>query len=179
MKSRRVCAGVTRSKRGSHVRKGPAVAARAPLGRKRAGERREIIIAAVSPWVAYGTEQTNQQPVAAQHRLVTENAWPLVEQSSHDEYTSIRSSSTRTQTVDTYTVTNAGAGPAKMEGAELYRHGRACPSWPAAPNLDFPAKDSAPVDRPVAHQLLSESGSTPYGRTGSATLRNSSVPFEP
>lgn len=87
-----------------------------------------IIIAAVSLWVAYSIEQTNQQLVAAQHQLVTENAWPFVEQSSNNEHGSW---TTRTQRVDLYTVTNAGVGPAKLESAELSWHGKGYSSWPA------------------------------------------------
>jgi hypothetical protein len=88
-----------------------------------------IIIAGVSLWVAYDTERTNSQLVASERQLVTENAWPFV-QESYGTF-AIGELSSTPKRLETVMITNAGVGPAKVESSEMFWRGRAYAGWRA------------------------------------------------
>lgn len=88
-----------------------------------------VIIAAVSLWVAYDTERTNRQLVVSERQLVTENAWPFVEEGYS---TSVLGGQSLTpKRLERVIVTNAGVGPAKLETFEMSWQGSTYPTWPA------------------------------------------------
>lgn len=109
-----------------------------------------IVIAAVSLWVAYDSQRTNQQIVVSERQLVAENAWPFVEQ--YYSTVVLARSDSMPKGKDQYIVTNAGIGPAKIEMAELTWRGKAYPTWQAL------AQDCCGFSSSGAHVPLETSG---------------------
>jgi hypothetical protein len=107
-----------------------------------------VVIAAVSLWVAYDTEATNRQLVVSERQLVTENAWPFVQESYSTAM--LKEHSLTPVRLERVIVANAGVGPAKVETFEILWQGRAYPSWPALARAccgyDGPTDTSDPMD---------------------------------
>jgi len=76
-----------------------------------------IVIAAVSLWVAFDTEQTNRELVASERQLVSANSWPFMQIGEND---------TDLQGKEGITLLymNQGIGPAKLESFELFWKGK-------------------------------------------------------
>jgi len=76
-----------------------------------------IVIAGVSLWVAFDTEQTNRELVVSERQLVGANSWPFIEVGEND------------QTLGggpglSLIIMNNGIGPAKIETFELSWRGK-------------------------------------------------------
>jgi hypothetical protein len=76
-----------------------------------------IIIAGVSLWVAFDTEQTNRELVASERQLVAANSWPFVEVGEND--TTMGGGPGLS-----LIIMNSGIGPAKIETFELSWRGK-------------------------------------------------------
>jgi hypothetical protein len=75
-----------------------------------------VVIAAVSLWVAYDTEHTNQELVAYERQLVAANSWPFVQIQENDSVPGGAPGMA-------FIMANQGIGPAKVETFEVFWKG--------------------------------------------------------